>query len=120
MTPHILILYAEAGAGHRRAAQALAQSLFEHGATATLLDAMRFTHPLFRTVYVGGGLGLITRLPRLYHLAYHISDRPEVDRVLRGPRYHSQQISTRSLHLRNLHKSSSGKASCGQRIRRIS
>lgn len=97
MTPHILILYAEAGAGHRRAAQALAQSLFEHGATATLLDAMRFAHPLFRTVYVGGGLGLITRLPHLYHLAYHISDRPEIDRVLRGPRYHSQQISTRSL-----------------------
>ena len=58
---------------------------------------MRFMHPLFRAVYVGGGLGLITRLPRLYRLAYHVSDQPAVDRVLRGPRYRTQQISTRAL-----------------------
>ena len=58
---------------------------------------MRFVHPLMRAVYVGGGLGLITRLPRLYRLAYHVSDQPAVDRVLRGPRYHTQQISTRAL-----------------------
>jgi processive 1,2-diacylglycerol beta-glucosyltransferase len=60
-------------------------------------DALRFAHPVFRAVYRGGGLGLITRLPRLYHLAYHLSDRPAVARVLRGPRYRSQQISTRAL-----------------------
>lgn len=95
--PRVLIFYAEAGAGHRRAAEALAQSLVEHGARVALHDAMRFTHPLFRAAYIGGGLGLITRLPRLYHLAYHLSDQFVVDRVLRGPRYHTQQISTRSL-----------------------
>jgi processive 1,2-diacylglycerol beta-glucosyltransferase len=92
-----LIFYAEAGAGHRRAAEAIAQPLIEGGAGVALVDAMRFTHPLFRAVYVGGGLGLITRLPRLYHLAYHLSDQPAVDRMLRGPRYHSQQMSTRAL-----------------------
>jgi processive 1,2-diacylglycerol beta-glucosyltransferase len=92
-----MLLYAEAGAGHRRAAEAIAQSLGERGAVLALSDVMRFTHPLFRAVYRKGGLGLITRLPRLYHLAYHISDRPAIDRVLRGPRYHSQQISTRAL-----------------------
>ncbi len=97
LQPRLLVFYAEAGAGHRRAAEAIAQSLIEHGATVALYDAMRFAHPLFRAVYVGGGLSLITRLPRLYRLAYHISDQPAVDRVLRGPRYHSQQISTRSL-----------------------
>lgn len=61
-------------------------------------DAMQFAHPLFRAMYVGGGLKLITRLPRLYHLAYQLSDRPAVDKVLRGPRYHTQQLSTRRLY----------------------
>lgn len=95
--PRILIFYAEAGAGHRRAAEAIAQPLIERGAAVALVDTLRFTHPIFRAVYRGGGLGLITRLPRVYHLAYHLSDQPAVDRVLRGPRYHSQQISTRAL-----------------------
>jgi processive 1,2-diacylglycerol beta-glucosyltransferase len=95
--PRVLIFYAEAGAGHRRAAEALATTLQTQGAIVSTVDAMRFVHPLFRTVYVGGGLGLITRLPRLYRLAYHISDQSAVDRVLRGPRYRTQQISTRSL-----------------------
>ena len=75
----------------------MAQSLIERGAAVSLVDAMRFTHPLFRAVYRRGGLGLITRLPRLYHLAYAASDQPAIDRVLRGPRYRSQQISTRVL-----------------------
>jgi len=95
--PRVLIFYAEAGAGHRRAAEVLATTLRTRGAIITVQDAMRFVLPLFRAVYVGGGLGLITRLPRLYRLAYHISDQPSVDRVLRGPRYRTQQISTRSL-----------------------
>jgi processive 1,2-diacylglycerol beta-glucosyltransferase len=97
-SPRILIFYAEAGAGHRRAAEAIAQPLTERGAAVSLIDAMRFTHPLFRAVYVGGGLKLITRLPRLYHLAYQLSDQPAIDRALRGPRYRSQQISTRALY----------------------
>ncbi len=96
-SPRLLIFYAEAGAGHRRAAEAVVQPLIERGATVSLIDAMRFTHPIFRAVYRSGGLGLITRLPRLYHLAYHLSDQPAIDRVLRGPRYRSQQISTRAL-----------------------
>jgi processive 1,2-diacylglycerol beta-glucosyltransferase len=96
-SPRILIFYAEAGAGHRRAAEAVAQPLTERGVAVSLVDAMRLTHPLFRAVYRRGGLGLITRLPRLYHLAYTMSDRPAIDRVLRGPRYHSQQISARAL-----------------------
>ncbi len=96
-SPRILIFYAEAGAGHRRAAEAVAQALVKRGATVSLIDAMRYTHPLFRAVYVGGGLKLITRLPRLYRLAYHLSDQSAINRVLRGPRYRSQQISTRAL-----------------------
>ena len=86
-----------AGAGHRRAAEAVADSLHWRGASVAVCDTMPYTHPLFRAVYVRGGLGLITRMPRLYGMAYRIADRPAIDRALRGPRYQAQQISSRLL-----------------------
>lgn len=98
-TPRILILYATAGAGHRRAAEAVADRLQARGAFVLALDVLAYTHPLFRRLYVGGGLKLITRLPRLYSLAYRATDRRAIDRLLRGPRLRTQQISTaRLLH----------------------
>jgi processive 1,2-diacylglycerol beta-glucosyltransferase len=96
-SPRILLLYATAGDGHRRAAEAVADQLRSRGAHVALLDAVPYTHPIFRAIYVGGGLNLIIRLPRLYHAAYRLTDRSSIDRVLRGPRQHAQQLSTRSL-----------------------
>lgn len=90
----ILILYAEAGAGHRRAAEALATALNERGATVTRRDAMQLAHPVFRAVYVGGGLNLITRHPQLYHFGYRLTDVPAINHVLRGPRLRAQRLST--------------------------
>ncbi len=95
--PRILLLYAAAGAGHRRAAEAVADQLRSRGATVALFDTIRYTHPIFRAVYIGGGLNLIIRLPRLYGLAYRLSDRSSIERVLRGPRQRTQQLSARSL-----------------------
>src|SRR5512143_4233403 len=80
--PRILLLYATAGAGHRRAAEAIAEQLRDCAIVA-VQDIVTLTHPLFRTLYVGGGLGLITRWPRLYSVAYRVSDRPGVDRLIR-------------------------------------
>jgi processive 1,2-diacylglycerol beta-glucosyltransferase len=93
-TPRILILYATAGAGHRRAAEAVADQLRADGARVLALDVMAYTHPMFRMVYVGGGLHLITRLPRLYGLAYRATDQRLINRLLRGPRLRTQQFST--------------------------
>jgi processive 1,2-diacylglycerol beta-glucosyltransferase len=92
--PRILLLYATAGAGHRRAAEAVADQLRARGALVLALDVLDYTPPLFRRLYVGGGLKLITRLPRLYSLAYRATDRRAIDRLLRGPRLRAQQIST--------------------------
>jgi processive 1,2-diacylglycerol beta-glucosyltransferase len=96
-TPRILLLHAVAGAGHRRAAEAIADQLRERGALVALRDALHDTHPLFRALYVGGGLGLITRLPRLYGMAYRVTDYAVVDRVIRGPRHQAQQSSAARL-----------------------
>ncbi|HZY44252.1 MAG TPA: galactosyldiacylglycerol synthase, partial [Anaerolineae bacterium] len=95
--PRILLLYATAGAGHRRAAEAVADQLRSRGASVTLLDTVRYAHPIFRAAYIGGGLKLIIRLPRVYDLAYRLSDRSSIDRVLRGPRQRAEQLSARSL-----------------------
>ncbi|MFN8595108.1 MAG: hypothetical protein U0559_02870 [Anaerolineae bacterium] len=89
--PRILVLYASAGAGHRRAAEAIAEQLRDR-AVVTVQDIIGFTHPLFRTLYVGGGLGLITRWPRLYGVAYRVSDKPGFDRLIRKPRQRAQQL----------------------------
>jgi processive 1,2-diacylglycerol beta-glucosyltransferase len=48
---------------------------------------------------VDGGLKLITRLPRLYGLAYRATDHRAIDRLLRGPRLRTQQLgATRLRH----------------------
>lgn len=93
----MLMLYATAGAGHRRAAEAVAGQLRAQGANVLTLDVMAYAHPMFRSLYVGGGLRLITRLPRLYGLAYRATDQRVINRLLRGPRLRAQQFSTRRL-----------------------
>jgi processive 1,2-diacylglycerol beta-glucosyltransferase len=93
-SPRVLMLYATAGAGHRRAAEAVADQLRAADARVLALDVMAYTHPVFRTLYVGGGLRLITRLPRLYGLAYRATDQRLINRLLRGPRLRTQQFST--------------------------
>ena len=95
--PRILILYVSAGAGHRRAAEALEVVLQAGGAQVDVLDAALFVQPVFRQVYVAGGLGLITRLPRLYGWLYRLTDRPTVDYLVRGPRNTAQLIGARRL-----------------------
>lgn len=92
-SPRILCLYGTAGAGHRRAAEAVAEALRAAGATAVALDVMTYAHRAFRAVYVGGGLRLITRWPRLYGLAYRATDYDAIDRLVRGARARAQQLS---------------------------
>lgn len=92
-SPRILLLHANAGAGHRRAAEAIADRLRERGAITALVDTIRYTHPIFRAMYVGGGLRMITRLPKLYGVAYRVTDRSAIDRVIRGPRHQAQRLS---------------------------
>ncbi len=93
----ILLLHAIAGAGHRRAAEAIADRLRERGAAVAVMDTIGFTYPLFRAVYVGGGLGMITRLPGLYSVIYRITDQSLVDRVIRGLRLQAMRAGARRL-----------------------
>ncbi len=95
--PRVLLMHASAGAGHRRAAEALKYALQARNATTEVIDSVRYVHPLFRLMYVAGGLGMITRMPRVFGTLYRLSDRRSVDRVMRWPRYGAQRISARPL-----------------------
>lgn len=73
----ILILHASAGAGHTRAAQALAAAFQQHdpGAEITVTDILDFTPRLFRGTYAKGYLRLVQMAPELWGYLYSLTDR---------------------------------------------
>lgn len=73
----VLILHASAGAGHQRAAEALAKAFrSECPESDTLVsDVLDFTPALFRRTYGKGYLMLVRRAPELWGYMYDRSDR---------------------------------------------
>ncbi|WP_081722013.1 MGDG synthase family glycosyltransferase [Geminisphaera colitermitum] len=73
----ILILHATAGAGHTRAAQAIAAALdLEHGSPGhRLVDTLDCTPTLFRGMYVKAYIELVQRAPEIWGYLYDKSDR---------------------------------------------
>jgi processive 1,2-diacylglycerol beta-glucosyltransferase len=70
-----LLLYASAGAGHKRAAEALAVVFGESGLDTTVQDILDFTPALFRKTYTEGYLQVVRTLPELWGYMYARSDR---------------------------------------------
>lgn len=73
----ILLLHASAGAGHQRAAEALAhafQAQDEH-ADVVVCDILDFTPKVFRESYAKGYLSLVRRAPELWGYMYAQTDR---------------------------------------------
>lgn len=81
--PKIMIVYADSGAGHRRAAEALARLVPEvfPGSEAALFDVLDFASPLFKRSYPGTYLFLVKHCPWLWGLSYYLMNTPLVDRV---------------------------------------
>lgn len=73
----ILILHASAGAGHQRAAEAIAKAFRSERPDADTLvsDVLDFTPALFRRTYGKGYLLLVRRAPELWGYMYERSDR---------------------------------------------
>ncbi|MEI6562985.1 MAG: glycosyltransferase [bacterium] len=71
----ILILHASAGAGHRRAAEALAAACLQEGIQPIVHDILEFTPPLFRTTYAAGYLNMVRSAPELWGYLYSLTDR---------------------------------------------
>lgn len=72
-----VILHASAGAGHRRAAEALSAAFTRAapGVEAVVCDLLDYTPALFRRTYARGYLNLVRRVPELWGYMYAFSDR---------------------------------------------
>jgi processive 1,2-diacylglycerol beta-glucosyltransferase len=73
----ILLLHASAGAGHRRAAEALSKAFrqLRPDAEVTVCDILDYTTGIFRKTYSAGYLDLVRKAPELWGYLYSEADR---------------------------------------------
>ena len=76
MNKKILILYATAGAGHKKAAEALLNAAKNKSYDLRSLDIIDFMPPLTKKLYSDGYLFLISKFARLWGFFYFVSDTP--------------------------------------------
>jgi processive 1,2-diacylglycerol beta-glucosyltransferase len=81
---NILILHASVGAGHTRAAKAVAAALaLESPETRTVVvDALDLARPLFKRIYGKGYLDLVEKAPALFGYLFELTDRRPSPRAL--------------------------------------
>lgn len=72
----ILILYASAGAGHKKAAEAIFHSSALQKSRAQLIDIVDFMSPAVRWFYTKGYIFAISHLVWLWTFLYFLSDTP--------------------------------------------
>jgi processive 1,2-diacylglycerol beta-glucosyltransferase len=77
MIMKVLILHASAGAGHKRAAEALekAFTLEDKNVEVSVRDILDFTSPMFRRTYGRGYLDIVRKAPELWGFMYARSDK---------------------------------------------
>ncbi|MEO6462157.1 MAG: glycosyltransferase [Candidatus Eisenbacteria bacterium] len=97
--PRVLILHAAAGAGHRRAAEALEQSFNEiaPGGHARAHDTLHFGSRLFRRGYTPTYNTLVGRAPRVWGLLYKGLENPRIHRGTAPVRHALDRINVRDL-----------------------
>lgn len=72
----ILILYASAGSGHKKAAEAIFDAAKRCGIDAEISDIVSFMPFFFGKLYSDGYIFLIKYFPGLWGLLYFLSDKP--------------------------------------------
>ena len=78
----ILVVYATAGIGHKKAAMAVKEAYDEMklpGTDVTLIDALDYTNDFFKWSYLQAYLLMVNKLPTLWGLLYYFTDIPFID-----------------------------------------
>ena len=81
----ILIAYATAGIGHKKAAQAVKAALDEMAPADTevrLIDALDYTSPFFKWIYLQMYLFMVNKTPTFWGLSYYLTDNPLVNIII--------------------------------------
>ena len=89
MTKKILIVYATAGIGHKKASIAVKKAYEEMnlpGAEVTMIDALDYTNDFFKWSYLQAYLTMVNKLPTFWGLSYYLTDNPFVDLFVSGLR----------------------------------
>ena len=84
----ILIAYANAGAGHAKAARAIESAFKEINASETevkVIDTLDYSTPFLRKSYPSTYLFLVNRIPTLWGLGYYLFDTRLVYRIFIAP-----------------------------------
>ncbi|MDP1853688.1 MAG: glycosyltransferase [Candidatus Omnitrophota bacterium] len=71
----ILIVYATAGAGHRKASEAIYKEAKKRGLDVAIVDILDFTHPAVKYLYSEGYLFLIKRAPFIWRILFSVTDK---------------------------------------------
>lgn len=82
MGKKILVVYATAGIGHKKASMAVKEAYDEMrlpGVEVTLIDALDHTNNFFKWSYLQAYLLMVNKLPTLWGLLYYFTDIPLVD-----------------------------------------
>ena len=92
----VLILHASAGAGHRRAAEALQKGFLSENSKAEVkvCDILDFTPAVFRRTYAKGYLDVVRKAPELWGFMYAQSDRKALIPWRRKVRSFVNQVNT--------------------------
>lgn len=81
----ILIVYATAGIGHKKASMAVKAALDEIAPKDTqvsIIDALDYTNKLFKWSYLQAYLLMVNKLPTFWGLSYYLTDVKLVDRAI--------------------------------------
>ena len=83
----ILILHANAGAGHRKAAEAVWHGLQTRGVKDALCcDALEHTNAFFKNAYPAGYEFMVGKLPKLWEIFFELTDKPGMQPLFQGGR----------------------------------
>ena len=78
-----LVIHATAGAGHKKAAEAIYNGLKAKGAQARLVDALEYTNPFFKLTYPSTYAFLVTKLPFVWAVFFALLDYPWLQPLVR-------------------------------------
>lgn len=82
MGKKILVVYATAGIGHKKASIAVKKAYDEMNlpdAEVTLIDALDYTNRFFKWSYLEAYLLMVNKLPTFWGMGYYLTDNPFVD-----------------------------------------
>ncbi len=96
----ILIVYATAGIGHKKASIAVKKALDEIAPQDTevaIIDALDYTNKFFKWSYLQAYLFMVNKLPTFWGLSYHLTDNRYVNIIVSKIRRVNNWLNSRKL-----------------------